>query len=155
MKKQSQPNESDLKCPLCDNLLIQHPKGSAILFVCPSCDFKILTTKELFLKCFTKKVDAHEVKKQKISGVEEMRYYIELMFNRENERIAFLFGSLSEVYEELREELAKSKISRKDILFLKFGRLTAVLDLFSAYFDIQKVQDNKQNPSERVSPYIS
>jgi hypothetical protein len=41
-------------CPVCPFKLNEFSKGSVILFTCPNCDFKILTTKELFPKCFRK-----------------------------------------------------------------------------------------------------
>jgi len=44
----------ETSCPLCSAALEERPKGSAILYVCPSCGFKIHTTKELFWNCFCK-----------------------------------------------------------------------------------------------------
>lgn len=63
-------SENELtKCPLCSHVLKEIPKGSATLFVCTSCGFRILATRELFPKCFKKKMlealslgDIHEQK---------------------------------------------------------------------------------------------
>jgi len=49
-------SENEVKCPFCSDVLNEYPKGSAILFVCPKCGFKLLTTKELFSRYFWRKV---------------------------------------------------------------------------------------------------
>jgi len=46
------PENEVKKCPLCSTVLNEHPIDSAILFVCPSCGFKIRTTRVLFPSCF-------------------------------------------------------------------------------------------------------
>lgn len=41
----------EYECPICSNRLHEYPKGSATLFTCPRCGFKVLTTKKLFPNC--------------------------------------------------------------------------------------------------------
>jgi RNase P subunit RPR2 len=61
-------------CQLCSSRLNEHPKGLAILFICPNCKFKILTIKELFLRCFRKRSDSTIITPQCPDCGEEMRY---------------------------------------------------------------------------------
>jgi hypothetical protein len=159
-----------LNCPVCSGSLNEHPKGSATLFVCSSCNFKILTTEELFPRCFVDKkaqepiqpgdvkTIKHRTKKgppeKTPAGIQEMKGYLRMIFDSNDKGIAFLTGSYIQTFEELRKSVINSSLSPENIEFYNFGRLGAILDIFFAYLELKRANNNSHGAEGRTNPYV-
>lgn len=85
-----------------------------------------------------KKARMKAMRKKKHFGIDEMKMYLKMFKEQDDQAIAFMLGSLTNTFEELRKSLGDSEPSPKELQYLMLGRLTAVLDLLLAYFELHR-----------------